>query len=373
MAKYHWGRITGDPEIIRELMVTLEVEEEDEDMLWAQLPDVCSEDALGFRNAGLLLKLEGYAPNQRGNWSIILLVEKYFYAGDVCIGDDAGPFDSLDEALACAPKFDSISTAGSNFEIRSELPFHQTLEVLAKHLPEGAYINVNLKPLIMARGSLRPDANYLGQRIIDLLQSKVPRTPADDAELDRLFPVETPLTTSIEVDFAALFSADPKLSKLLKGGIFINNSDSELQALVSRNDPDEIWGKIRPSQPLLIMIGGPENLGGEELGVYEWGGHYFACRCIEPCQISGPYTSLKEACGSKDLAWVMDTDSKLGTGCDNLDLEIYTDLPEAELLELVARMGSEGTTMGVWPKWGRTVETQSAIKYYKSESGYVRA
>lgn len=373
MAKYHWDRITGDPELDRELMVTLEVEEEDEDMMWIQLPDICSEDALGFRNAGLLLYLEGYAPNQPGNWSIILLVGKYLYAGDICIGDDAGPFDTLDEAIACVPNLESISAAGSNFVIRSGLPFHQTLEILAKHLPEGAYVNVNLKPLIMARGSQRPDANYLGQRIIDLLQSKVPLTAADNAELDRLFPVVTPLTTSIEVDFAALFSADPKLSKLLKGGIFINNSDPELQALVSRNDPDEIWGKIRPSQPLLIMIGGPEDLGGEELGVYEWGGHYFACRCIEPCQISGPYAYLKEACGSKDFAWVMDTDSKLGNGCDNLDLEIYTDLPEAELLELVARMGSKGTTMGVWPQLGRTVKTQSAIKYYKSESGYVRA
>ncbi len=34
MAKYHWGRITDDPDLYRELMVTLYVEDEDEDALW---------------------------------------------------------------------------------------------------------------------------------------------------------------------------------------------------------------------------------------------------------------------------------------------------------------------------------------------------
>ena len=51
MAKYHWNRITDDPELNRELMVTFYVEDEDEDALWPQLPDVCSEGALPFMHA----------------------------------------------------------------------------------------------------------------------------------------------------------------------------------------------------------------------------------------------------------------------------------------------------------------------------------
>ena len=44
MAKYHWNRITDDPELNRELMVTFYVEDEDEDALWPQLPDVCMKE-----------------------------------------------------------------------------------------------------------------------------------------------------------------------------------------------------------------------------------------------------------------------------------------------------------------------------------------
>ena len=43
MAKYHWERITDDPDLYRELMIIACVEDEDEDALWLQLPDVCSE------------------------------------------------------------------------------------------------------------------------------------------------------------------------------------------------------------------------------------------------------------------------------------------------------------------------------------------
>ena len=46
MAKYHWDRITADPELNRELMVTLCVENEDEDALRLQLPEDCREGAI---------------------------------------------------------------------------------------------------------------------------------------------------------------------------------------------------------------------------------------------------------------------------------------------------------------------------------------
>ena len=70
MAKYHWERITGDPELYKDLMVNLEVDEGDDDtmseQLCMQLPDECSEGALPFRNAGLVMSLS-YAQDYKGH------------------------------------------------------------------------------------------------------------------------------------------------------------------------------------------------------------------------------------------------------------------------------------------------------------------
>ena len=152
MAKYHWGRITDDPDLYRELMVTLYVEDEDEDALWPQLPDVCSEGALPFMHASCVISLK-HAPSYMGIWGIIGLCGKYLYEGDACNGDDAGPFDDLADALNCISRPTRVSQEPADFEVMAEgEPSTQILEALAKHLIEGDRVRINTEPHILTQG-----------------------------------------------------------------------------------------------------------------------------------------------------------------------------------------------------------------------------
>jgi len=57
MAKYHWRRITNDPDLYRDLMITMNVQHLDADALWPQLPDVCSEGTLPFMHLSCVISL----------------------------------------------------------------------------------------------------------------------------------------------------------------------------------------------------------------------------------------------------------------------------------------------------------------------------
>ena len=152
MAKYHWDRITADRELNRELMATLCVENEDEDALWPQLPDVCSEGALPFMHASCVISLM-HAPIHMGIWGIIGLCGKYLYEGDACNGDDAGPFDDLSDALNCISGPTRVSQEPADFEVMAEgEPSAQILEALAKHLIEGDRVRINAEPHILTQG-----------------------------------------------------------------------------------------------------------------------------------------------------------------------------------------------------------------------------
>ena len=155
MAKYHWERITGDPELNRELMVTLYVDDEDEDALWPQLPDVCSEGALPFMHASCVISLM-HAPNYRGIWGIIGLCGKYLYEGDACNGEDAGPFDDLSDALNCISGPSRASKEPADFEVMAEgEPSAQILGALAKQLIEGDRVRINTEPHILSLGKFK--------------------------------------------------------------------------------------------------------------------------------------------------------------------------------------------------------------------------
>jgi hypothetical protein len=155
MAKYHWGRITDDPDLYRELMVTLYVEDEDEDALRPQLPDVCSEGALPFMHASCVISLM-HAPIHTGIWGIIGLCGKYLYEGDACNGDDAGPFDDLSDALNCISGPTRVSQEPADFEVMAEgEPSTQILEALAKHLIEGDRVRINTEPHILTQGKFQ--------------------------------------------------------------------------------------------------------------------------------------------------------------------------------------------------------------------------
>jgi hypothetical protein len=155
MAKYHWERITADPELNRELMATLCVEDEDEDALWPQLPDVCSEGALPFMHASCVISLM-HAPIHTGIWGIIGLCGKYLYEGDACNGDDAGPFDDLSDALNCISGPTRVSQEPADFEVMAEgEPSTQILEALAKHLIEGDRVRINTEPHILNMGKFK--------------------------------------------------------------------------------------------------------------------------------------------------------------------------------------------------------------------------
>lgn len=152
MAKYQWDRITADPELNRELMATLCVENEDEDALWPQLPDVCSEGALPFMHASCVISLM-HAPIHMGIWGIIGLCGKYLYEGEACNGDDAGPFDDLSDALNCISGPTRVSQEPADFEVMAEgEPSAQILEALAKHLIEGDRVRINAEPHILTQG-----------------------------------------------------------------------------------------------------------------------------------------------------------------------------------------------------------------------------
>lgn len=152
MAKYHWGRITDDPDLYRELMIIACVEDEDEDALWPQLPDVCSEGALPFMHASCVISIM-HAPTYKGIWGIIGLCGKYLYEGDACNGDDAGPFDDLSDALNCISGPTRASKEPADFEVMAEgEPSAQILEALAKHLIEGDRVRINTEPHVLTQG-----------------------------------------------------------------------------------------------------------------------------------------------------------------------------------------------------------------------------
>ena len=152
MAKYHWERITDDPDLYRELMVISCVEDEDEDALRLQLPEDCSEGALPFMHASCVISLM-HAPIHTGIWGVIGLCGKYLYEGDACNGDDAGPFDDLSDALNCISGPTRASKEPSDFEVMAEgEPSAQILEALAKRLIEGDRVRINTEPHILTQG-----------------------------------------------------------------------------------------------------------------------------------------------------------------------------------------------------------------------------
>ncbi len=152
MAKYHWERITDNPDLYRELMAISCVEDEDEDALRLQLPEDCREGALPFMHASCVISLM-HAPIHMGIWGIIGLCGKYLYEGDACNGDDAGPFDDLSDALNCIPGPTRVSKEPADFEVMAEgEPSAQILEALAKHLIEGDRVRINTEPHILTQG-----------------------------------------------------------------------------------------------------------------------------------------------------------------------------------------------------------------------------
>lgn len=155
MAKYHWDRITDDPDLYRELMIIACVEDEDEDALWLQLPDVCSEGALPFMHASCVISLM-HAPTHKGIWGIIGLCGKYLYEGDACNGDDAGPFDDVSDALKCISGPTRVSKEPADFEVMVEgEPSALIFEALAKHLIEGDRVRINAEPHILTQGKFK--------------------------------------------------------------------------------------------------------------------------------------------------------------------------------------------------------------------------
>lgn len=152
MAKYHWRRITNDPDLYSDLMIAMNVENGDADALWPQLPDVCSEGALPFMHASCVISLM-HTPSHIGIWGIIGLCGKYVYEGDACSGEDAGPFDDLSDALNCISGPTRASNEPAKFEVMAEgEPSAQILEAVAKHLIKGDRVRINTEPHILTQG-----------------------------------------------------------------------------------------------------------------------------------------------------------------------------------------------------------------------------
>jgi hypothetical protein len=137
MAKLHWHRIIQDESAAR--LLREELGHDDPDLL----EDRCS-----------ILSPCGNAPlisfqyeDVQGNpacCGVEVLAGKYLFFGECCADeDDAGPFDTFEEAFACTLDKSVIDVSMVDYKVTSVLPLEQTLSICDNHVAEGRNITIN--------------------------------------------------------------------------------------------------------------------------------------------------------------------------------------------------------------------------------------
>jgi hypothetical protein len=137
MAKLYWQRILQDKPAAT--LLWGEVGHDDPDLL----EDSCSISSPYGKTPLIVFHYEDIQGNP-ACCGVEILAGKYLFFGEYCADeDDAGPFDTFDEAFACILDKSTIDVSLIHYEITSTLPLEQTLSICVNHVAEGRTIIIN--------------------------------------------------------------------------------------------------------------------------------------------------------------------------------------------------------------------------------------
>jgi hypothetical protein len=150
MAKLHWHRILQD--------------ESDAQLLWEELghddPDLLEDCCSILSPCGNTPLISLHYDDVQGNpacCGVEILAGKYLFFGEYCADeDDAGPFDTFEEAFACILDKDTIDVETLSYRVESVLPLDKTLRLSTRHVAEGHTIEINGQNYLLSDGQLRP-------------------------------------------------------------------------------------------------------------------------------------------------------------------------------------------------------------------------
>jgi hypothetical protein len=148
MAKLHWHRILQD--------------ESDAQLLWEELghddPNLLENHCSTSSPCGNTPLISFHYDDVQGNpacCGVEILAGKYLFFGEYCTDeDDAGPFDTFEEAFACILDKSSIDVGLVDYQVTSDLPLEQTLSVCVNHVAEGRTITINGRCYLLKEGML---------------------------------------------------------------------------------------------------------------------------------------------------------------------------------------------------------------------------
>lgn len=148
MSKLHWDRILNYSEASKLLRDELGHANPE------RLEESCSMSPVGDKTV-ITFHYDGSQGNPE-SCGVEKLAGKYLFFGEYCAyEDDAGPFDTFNEAFACILDKDAIEIELIDYRVESTLPIGQTLELCAMHVAEGHTININGQNYNLRGGQLR--------------------------------------------------------------------------------------------------------------------------------------------------------------------------------------------------------------------------
>jgi hypothetical protein len=139
MAKLHWHRI-------------LQVEAAAQ-LLWEELghddPDLLEDRCSNLSPCGNTPLITFHYDDVQGNpacCGVEKLAGKYLFFGEYCADeDDAGPFDTFEEAFACILDKDTIEVELIDYRVETNLPLELILKLCTNHVANGRMIQINGK------------------------------------------------------------------------------------------------------------------------------------------------------------------------------------------------------------------------------------
>jgi hypothetical protein len=148
MAKLHWHRILQD--------------ESDAQLLWEELghddPDLLEDCCSILSPCGNTPLISFRYEDVQGNpacCGVEILAGKFLFFGEYCADeDDAGPFDTFEEAFACILDKSNIDVSLVDYQVASALPLEQTLSICINHVAEGRSITINGRCYLLNGGRL---------------------------------------------------------------------------------------------------------------------------------------------------------------------------------------------------------------------------
>ena len=148
MAKLHWHRILKDESAAQ--------------LLWEELghddPNLLENHCSTSSPCGNTPLISFHYDDVQGNpacCGVEILAGKYLFFGEYCADeDDAGHFDTLEEAFACILDKSIIDVGLVDYQVTSALPLEQTLSICVNHVAEGRIITINGRCYLLKEGML---------------------------------------------------------------------------------------------------------------------------------------------------------------------------------------------------------------------------